>query len=231
MKRTNRLFDRHRDGARGRSTLAACGSSCAPPPPADKARPPHHHALQRPARADDRRAGEGLRSRERHPREGPLRRRSRAGQPDRDGGLPLTGRRLLHREHTAARVPAGARPAGAAHGVDARDRRLQVQLDAGRLGGRVGPGQRDGLQHRQVAGVAAPEIGDGPRVTGVEGQARHRPRRDRLPADRHVDHEGEGQERRARRGSRPSSRTRAATRTPTTSRSPTWSTAARCRSA
>ena len=50
------------------------------------------------------------------------------------------------------------------------------------LGRGLGPGQRAGLQHRRPQPAAAADLGARPGRPEVEGQARHRPVRDRLPA-------------------------------------------------
>ena len=62
--------------------------------------------------------------------------------------------------------------------VDAGRRAGQVQLAPGRLGGRVGPRQRDGLQHQQADRVAAPEVDHGSRGRrrGRASSASHRAR-------------------------------------------------------
>ena len=60
------------------------------------------------------------------------------------------------------------------------------------LGGRVGPGGRDRLQHQGAEGVRPAHLRARPLRPEVEGQAGHRSRRDRLPAHRHVDRQGQG---------------------------------------
>ena len=72
-------------------------------------------------------------------------------------------------------------------GLDARPDTPQVQLAAGRLGRRLGTGQRPGLQPVVDLREPAADVGAAAGRPEVQGPARHRPRRDRLPADRHVD--------------------------------------------
>ena len=75
------------------------------------------------------------------------------------------------------------------------------------------------------------DLGARPGRPEVEGQAGPRPRRDRLPAHRHLDHRGQGHRPRPSSGSRRSRRTRRATPIPTTRRSSARSTRARRSSA
>ena len=142
-------------------------------------------------------------------------------------GSQLARRRDLHRELARARVPAGQGPARAGRPVDARAHPEQVQLAAGRLGRGVGAGQRADLQPEPDQRQRAPDLGHAAGRPEVQGQARLRRRRDRLPADRDLRRAhlrpGGG----AAAGSKGSRPTPAATSTPTTRRSPTRSTAAR----
>ena len=144
----------------------------------------NHHALQRPARADNRRADHRLHPTDRHQGEGPKRRRGRTHRADRARGLQVAGRRLLHRELPMA---GAARPAASPRA----DRRLRARASSGnrqrrhrRLDRGVGPGVGLGLQHRQADGVAVADVGTGARRPAVEGQARACPVGDRLLADR-----------------------------------------------
>ena len=151
------------------------------------------------------------------------RRRGHAGRPDRHRGVALAGRRVLHRELPAARVPPGQGPAG--RGRSRRPwptRRRRFNSPDGRLGRRLGPGQRDRLQHRRCsADGQLPTVDHGPGRPAVEGQAGPR-RRARptsspsSPPSRRTYGEAGGA-RLARGGSRP---TPAATSTRTTRRSP-----------
>ena len=103
----------------------------------------------------------------------------------------------------------------------------QVQLAAGRLGRRLGAGQRPDLQPEPDHARPAADVGAPAGRPRVQGQAGLRGRGDRLPADRHL---GRPHLRRgggAASGSRASRPTPPATSTPTTRRSPTRSTAAR----
>ena len=61
-----------------------------------------------------------------------------------------------------------------------------VQLARRQVGGGHGPGQRHGLQHVAAEPEPAPDIGHGAGRPEMEGQDRHRRRRDRLPTDRHL---------------------------------------------
>ena len=70
-------------------------------------RRPVDHPLQRPARADHRRAGDPVREGHRHHRPRAQRRRGRPRQPDRRRGRQVPGRRDLHRELPGPGVPAG----------------------------------------------------------------------------------------------------------------------------
>ena len=114
------------------------------------------------------------------------RRRGRPGRPDRDRGLALAGRRLLHRELAAAAVPGLQGSAGAGRSVHAGQHARRVQLAGRQVGRRLGPGERHGLQHVAAQPEPAADVGHGAGRAAVEGQDRHRRRRDRLPADRHV---------------------------------------------
>ena len=69
--------------------------------------------------------------------------------------------------------------------VDARQHAVALQLAGRQVGRRVGPGERDGLQHVAAHARPAPDVGHGAGGPEVERQDRHRRRRDRLPADRH----------------------------------------------
>ena len=185
------------------------------------------HPLQRPARADHRLAGERLREGDRHHRQRPQRRRGHPGRPDRRRGVPLAGRRHLHRELAGARVPPGQGPAGPGRPVHAGPHPEPVQLAPGRLGRRLGPGQRAHLQpdassrrascrprccSSPIRGTRA----SWPSPPGRPTSSRSSPRW-RAPTATPPRSTGS-------RGSRP---TPAATSTPTTRPSPTRSTGAR----
>ena len=98
-----------------------------------------------------------LREEDRHHGQRPLRRRGRAGRPDRDRGDALAGRRVLHRELAAARVPGLQGPA-LARSTRRRwpTRRPSTTHPTGKWVGCLGPGQRDGLQHHAAQEEPAP---------------------------------------------------------------------------
>ncbi len=111
-------------------------------------------------------------------------RRGRTGRPDRDRGVPVAGRRVLHRELAAAAVPRLEGPAGSGGPGDARPHPVPLQLAQRPVGGRVGPGERDDLQHVAAQARPAPEVGHGAGGPQVERPDRDRGQRDGLPAHR-----------------------------------------------
>ena len=149
-----------------------------------------------------------------------------------DRGRALAGRRVLHRE-LAARSSTWP-PSTCSRPIEAStlaQTPVEVQLAQRHVGRRLGPGERHRLQHLAAQAEPAADLGHAAGPAAVEGQDRHRRRRDRLPAHRdlggaHLRHGGRPQV--ARGGSRP---TRGTTSTPTTRRSPTRSTGARSPSA
>ena len=149
-------------------------------------RPAVHDPLQRPASADHPETGHRVREADRDQGQRAQRRRGRAGPADRDRGQPLPGRRVLHRELPAAGVPAGQGPAGGGAQQHAGRHPVEVQLPAGRLGGRVRPGQRAHLQPQPDQQEPAAHVGDAARRPQIQRQARPGRRGDRLPADRHL---------------------------------------------
>ena len=87
------------------------------------------------------------------------------------GRFALAGRRLLHREHAAARAPPGEGPARPGRPLDACRGARAVQLAGGQLGRRLGPRERDGLQHRQAdRRPSCPTSIHGPRDAGWKGK-------------------------------------------------------------
>ena len=82
------------------SALAACGGASAGTTSGGSGGGGtyHDHPLQRPASRAHPGARQRVREADRHQREGPHRRRHRAGRPDPAGGLALARRRLPHRE-------------------------------------------------------------------------------------------------------------------------------------
>ena len=184
------------------------------------------HALQRPAPADGRRARLRVREADRHQRLRPLRRRGRARRADRAGGLALACRRLLHRELAAAR--GARRSAGSSRTVAASTLAKTSAKYSSPQKHWVGVSARvSALVYNtdEPQAVAAAALGARPRRPEVEGQARARPDRDRLPADRHRGRRALRQGARDHVARGRSSPTRAATSTPTTRRSSPRSTA------
>ena len=129
------------------------------------------HPLQRPARTDDRSAGQGLRRRDGRLGGDPLRRGRGAGRPDRAGGLGVPRRRRPHREHAAGRSAGRERAAGQGRHIDPRRSARPVQLAERPLGRRRGARDGDGLQPEADRRSRTAGLDPRPGRTAVEGQA------------------------------------------------------------
>ena len=186
---------------------------------------PVDHPLQRPARADHQRPGHRVREADRDQGQRPLRRRGHPGQPDRRA-RGRTPRPTCSSPRTRPRSSSSRRRACCRTVTPGHARRYpgQVQLARRRLGRGVRPGQRDRLQpDADQPDRSSPPVVMRARRPEVEGQARHRAGRDRLPADRHLGHQdatarpprvsvaGEGQVQRAPATSTPTTRRSSAT--------------------
>ena len=114
------------------------------------------------------------------------RRRGHPRQRDRHRGVALARRRHLHRELAGPRVPPGQGPA-APRSTRPRWRAPQRSTTRpGRLGRGLGAGERAHLQPEPDRAQPAAHLGPRAGRPDVQGQAGDRPRRDRLPAHRHL---------------------------------------------
>ena len=115
------------------------------------------------------------------------RRRGRPHRPDRAGGQPLPGRRVLHRELQLAGAARDQRHAGQGRPVDARQRAQAGQRRQRRLGRGSRRGSACSIYNpSKLKRLAAAHIGAGSGRPQVEGQDRDRPGGDRLLADRQL---------------------------------------------
>ena len=118
--------------------------------------------------------------------DGSQRRRRCAGQPAHPGGVPLAGRRILHRELAGADDTGRTGDVGQGRSIHPHPRALAIQLAQRRLGRGDRPGQCPGLQHEPARARSGTHVDPGAGPAPMEGQDRHRPVGDRLPTHRHV---------------------------------------------